>query len=395
MRGENETTKLVDKTGIRVLIGADIVPTSKSMNYFIEADIDALIGKELKEELECADIRIFNLETPLADVETPIRKCGPNLIAPIAAINGIRSLNPTCLTLANNHIMDHGKKGLCSTIEMLNKVNIPFVGIGRNISEAQRPWIIEIKGMRLGVYACTEHEFSIADEDSCGANPFDPLESFDHVAGLKNTCDYVIVLYHGGKEYFRYPSPKLQKYCRKFVEKGADLVVCQHTHCIGCEEKYKEGVIVYGQGNFLFEKYENEYWDTSLIVCMDISKLRADIKYIPLKRTTPGVRIATSETEDMIMNSFTDRSREIAETGKVEEIYNSYVKKNGHIPLTRINPFLTSLPCRILSKLTGGVFRSWYIKRCWLKKDLYQVLNTLECEAWHEMLLTYLKNNRL
>lgn len=42
---------------------------------------------------------------------------------------------------------------------------------------------------------------------SAGANPFDVLESFDDVQALKEHCDYVIVLYHGGKEFYRYPSP--------------------------------------------------------------------------------------------------------------------------------------------------------------------------------------------
>lgn len=80
---------------------------------------------------------------------------------------------------------------------------------------------------------CTENEFSSATMHSAGANPFDVLESFDDVQALKEHCDYVVVLYHGGKEFYRYPSPMLQRYCRKFIEKGASLVLCQHSHCIG------------------------------------------------------------------------------------------------------------------------------------------------------------------
>ena len=80
------------------------------------------------------------------------------------------------------------------------------------------------------------------------------MESLDHIQNLKDQCDYVIVLYHGGKEHYRYPSPYLQRVARKMVEKGADLVVCQHSHCIGCYEKYKDSMIIYDQGNFIFER---------------------------------------------------------------------------------------------------------------------------------------------
>lgn len=137
-------------------------------------------------------------------------------------------------TLANNHILDQGEQGLHSTMDVLNSNNIPFAGVGKNIQEASKPYIKQFENFRLGVYCCAEHEFSIANENKAGANPFDPLESLDHISQLKKEVDYLVVLYHWGKEHYRYPSPNLQKTCRKLVEKGADLVVCQHSHFIGC-----------------------------------------------------------------------------------------------------------------------------------------------------------------
>ena len=195
----------------------------------------------------------------MVDEQTPIEKFGPNLYAPKITIKGIKGLDPTLLTLANNHILDQGIKGLESTIKLLNENNIPYTGIRKNLHAANIGYTIENSGYKLGIYACAENEFSIATSTQPGANPFDPLESLDHIKALKNECDYVIVLYHGGKEHYRYPSPYLQKVCRKIVEKGADLVVCQHSHCVGSYEKYKSSTIVYGQGNFIFNKYRNEY----------------------------------------------------------------------------------------------------------------------------------------
>lgn len=42
----------------------------------------------------------------------PIAKCGHNLIAPTSSVNGIKALNPSLLTLANNHILDQEEQGL-------------------------------------------------------------------------------------------------------------------------------------------------------------------------------------------------------------------------------------------------------------------------------------------
>ena len=48
-----------------------------------------------------------------------------------------------------------------------------------------------------------------------GANPFDVLESFDDVEALKKTCDYVIVLYHGGKEFLSLSIANVTKILQK------------------------------------------------------------------------------------------------------------------------------------------------------------------------------------
>ena len=240
------------------VIGADIVPTDSNMQLFVQRDMKTLIGDELISILKNAEYRIFNLETPLTDVAQPIIKHGPNLITPTAAVEGFKELGIDLLTIANNHIMDQGECGLFSTIQTLDRAEINYVGAGRNIREACRPFTFRFNGKDIGIYACTEHEFSVADDNRPGANPFDPLWSLDHVEELHKSVDYVIILYHGGKEHYRYPSPMLQKTCHRLVDKGADLVLCQHSHCIGCEEKYRDGTIVYGQGNFIFDNDDND-----------------------------------------------------------------------------------------------------------------------------------------
>ena len=238
---------------MQIIIGADLVPTSSNSGLFSSGKVEELVDASLMKILNESDYRIFNLEVPLSDVERPIVKCGPNLIAPSATIAGFKALHVDLLTLANNHILDQGEKGLSSTLQALSQHNIEYVGAGMDSEQAAQPFIFSFSEKKIGVYACAEHEFSIATVLTAGANPFDPLWSFDHVSSLKEKCDYVIILYHGGKEHYRYPSPGLQKVCRRFIDKGADLVVCQHSHCIGCEEKYNNGTIVYGQGNFLFD----------------------------------------------------------------------------------------------------------------------------------------------
>ena len=306
-----------------MIIGGDIVPTETNYDIFAAGDVQHLAGEALLAELRAADFRIFNLETPLTDTACPIAKCGPNLITPTRTLPGIKAFAPSLLALANNHILDEGAQGLASTMRLLKENDLPFIGAGHNLSEAQQPYIFEAEGKKIGIYNCAEHEFTIAEADKPGANPFDWLDSPDHIAALKNECDFVVVLYHGGKEHYRYPSPLLQKVCRKIADKGADLVVCQHSHCVGCMERYHDSVLVYGQGNFLFDDSDSEFWQTSLLVKVSFGR-KTDVSFLPLCKRGNTVRLAEGNEAEQIMSGFEERSNEIRQPDKIAQLYRAF-----------------------------------------------------------------------
>lgn len=371
---------------VTLIIGGDLCPTKTNFHLFSNSNIDRIIGKELNNILSSADIRVFNLETPLSDIKKPIKKYGPNLAAPISTINGIKSLNPTLLCLANNHILDQDEQGLFSTIEILRKVNIGYFGAGKNLADARKPAIIEKNNIKIGFYACTEHEFSNATEISAGANPFDPLESLDHIKNLKDMCDYLIVLYHGGKELYPYPSPNLQKVCRKIVDRGANLVVCQHSHCIGTIEEYNGSTIIYGQGNFIFDYSDHEAWQTGLLLKVTFLDKKASIDYIPICKNEEIVRIASDVERDKIISELISRSKNITIPGFIEKEYSKFCRKirNGYLRLLAgFNPLVSRF-----DRLTGG----FLVTIIYNKKNVKAIENIIECEAHREIILRQLRD---
>ena len=52
---------------VRLLIGADLVPTKNNIDLFDEGAINELIGTEIVRIFNIADYRIINLEVPLVD----------------------------------------------------------------------------------------------------------------------------------------------------------------------------------------------------------------------------------------------------------------------------------------------------------------------------------------
>ena len=371
-----------------ILIGADFVPTESNKKHFSDGEISYLFGDELLSVLRSADYRIFNLETPLTDQKSPIDKVGPSLIAPTSTINAYKAIDVNMLTLANNHVMDQGLRGLMSTIRTLKEAGIAYMGVGRDIEEASRPHIFEFSQKRVGIYACAEHEFSIVNEEKAGANPFDPFDSCDHIRELKKECDYVIVLYHGGKQYYRYPSPQLQKRCRKMVDAGANLVICQHSHCIGCEEDMESGKIVYGQGNFLFDDSDKECWKTGMLV--EITD-QFDVSYIPVIKKENTVRLAGTEEKGKILREFENRSKEILSDDFVYMRY-SQLADETLMKYLYVLQGKESVLFRILNKLSRNRIREKRLKHLYGNKQCRAIRNSIECEAHHELLLQALKN---
>lgn len=307
----------------KMIIGADLVPWKTNYDLFEEGNVQKLIGKELEKELFNADFRVFNLETPVCTHKDPIYKCGANFITPPETLKGVKALCPSLLTLANNHIMDQGEQGLFATVDNLKQYDIPYMGVGKNLDDAKKPYIIKADGKKIGILNVAEHEFSIATDTKAGANPFDPLESPDDAFELKAECDFVVVLFHGGKEHYRYPSPNLQKICRKLADKGADLVVCQHSHCIGCKEEYKDSLIVYGQGNFHFDHSEMETTFTSLVIEASFDD-KMHVRFIPIQKDGNVIKMADEEAAKEIMEGFETRSGEIKESGFIQKKYNEF-----------------------------------------------------------------------
>lgn len=373
---------------VSILLAGDTVPTKSNFHLFSYGDAEALVGKELLNLFYQCDLTIANLETPLADRQTPISKWGPNLIAPNETAKGLVSLGVNAVSLANNHIMDQGTEGFESTLNVLDVAGIHYFGAGKNLRNACVPYIYEKNGIKIGVFSCTEHEFSIAEDDLPGANPFDALYSFDFVAEIKSQCDFVLVIYHGGKEHYRYPSPDLQKVCRRFAEKGADLVVCQHSHCIGCVEEWDSSTIVYGQGNFIFDNSESEFWETALLLKIKVRRDSFKVHYFPIKKHEAGVRLAKGAGSEEIITAFKRRSFEILDPSFIKKEYACYAKKNLPNYLRTFIPGAQTIAFRVLYKIIGKKNRAIINKSI----NYLAVQNYLECEAHRELFLAGLKH---
>jgi len=251
---------------MRILVAGDLLPYGRVARLFDKKKYEEVLC-QVRGCIKGADYSVANFECPICKgEERPIEKCGPNHKCTDSVIGAIQYAGFCCVTLANNHFRDYGDKGCENTLRLLNTNGIDHVGGGLNSTEAARVLYREVKDMQLAIINCCEHEFSIATETTAGSNPLNPIQQYYAIQEARRKADYVLVVVHGGHEMWQLPSPRMKQTYQFFIDAGADAVINHHQHCFSGYEIYKGKPIVYGLGNFCFDKpgYFKGLWNMAI-----------------------------------------------------------------------------------------------------------------------------------
>jgi poly-gamma-glutamate synthesis protein (capsule biosynthesis protein) len=213
-----------------------------------------------------ADIRMINLENPISlrGDKTPKEfnfRMHPKYLGVLKDAN----INVVCL--ANNHIYDYGKDALLDTLSYLDSAGIRHVGAGENLSMARKPVILEVNRKKIGFLAYYGNgSWYPASEGSPGTAPRIKALIRDDLRALRENekVDFIVVNYHWGQEGSNYPEPFQVDLAHFTVECGANLIIGHHPHVLQGIEKYKNGIIVYSLGNFLFGYASSKEYDTAI-----------------------------------------------------------------------------------------------------------------------------------
>jgi poly-gamma-glutamate synthesis protein (capsule biosynthesis protein) len=286
------------------------------------------------------------------------------------------------VTLANNHILDYGREGWNDTLDVLSKADMDYVGAGNNLDEASKIFSVDIKGKKLAVINCCEHEFTIASTDYPGANPLNPIAQYYKIKEAKESADYVIVIVHGGHEHFQLPSPRMKETYRFFVDAGADAVVNHHQHCFSGYEMYQDKPIIYGLGNFCFDSINNKYegWYYGYMVEMNLDS-QITFSIIPYEqcKAKPTVHLLPSDTFDQ---ELAELNKIIADENmlscKVNEYYSSSAKNYELVFSPLSNRYLV-----------GAAYRRW-IPTFLSAKKIMNILNYVDCESHRDRVIDML-----
>ncbi|MBQ4361825.1 MAG: CapA family protein [Lachnospiraceae bacterium] len=387
-----------------IMIAGDLFPSQKNMDQFLAGDGQALYGEKLLELFRGADCRVCNLEGALTDTGKAIKKVDPVICAPTQAVNGVKALGIDCVSLANNHILDCGAAGYEETCRTLSENGIGFFGAGPNKDEIGASMIIDTSagtdadaagarpGKKVGFYAVAETMFNVPGADYPGANLYDEYRTLKEIRELKGQCDYLIVLYHGGTEFFWFNSKMARRRFHRMAESGADLVIAQHTHCVGIEEEYQGSRLIYGQGDFLFARSVNEYKETGLVI--EVTVPRGDGEGKTAGSDAAGAVQITKHLvrhsggavfydEEQDMTAFDERSRRFADGETFDREFEEYAQEKLTMFLRAFRGH--NVGDMIYRKIFGPEKYARYIRKKYNEKQILRMISALQFEEFNEV----------
>ncbi|WP_433499255.1 CapA family protein [Sphaerimonospora sp. CA-214678] len=222
--------------------------------------------------LRKSDLTALNLETAITTGGRPAPGKQYTFRAPASAFTALKAAGVDVVTMANNHGMDYMESGLADTLTAIKKSRFPVIGIGKNDTEAFRPFRATVKGNRVSIIGATQvldTEFIqswTAGPDKAGlASAKDEPRLIRAVRQARKNSDTVIVFLHWGAELVKCPTPVQRGLADKLIKAGADVIVGSHAHILLGGGYSGRAYVQYGLGNFVFYNWGPETGATGVL----------------------------------------------------------------------------------------------------------------------------------
>jgi poly-gamma-glutamate synthesis protein (capsule biosynthesis protein) len=238
--------------------------------------------QRIRDVIQSADVAFANLEMPLSNrTRTTGAFTGREEFADALAWAGM-----DVVSTANNHAFDGESLGVLDTTEALRRAGVGWVGTGRDLEEARRPYIIEKNGIRIAFlgYAVTANggPVAFAGPDKPGLVPMDIFIIREDIERVRDQADFVAVSLHWAIENARQTHPEARRFAYELVDLGADIVLGHHPHQPRGVEIYNGKVIFYSLGNFIFG-HNHEYWIDGYLARLTLTPERiTQVEILPI-----------------------------------------------------------------------------------------------------------------
>lgn len=239
-----------------IAVGDMMLGTNYPSPSYLPANGGRDLLKDVEPILQDADVTFGNLEGTILDKGGTAKRCkDPSVCyafrSPESYINHLTNAGFDVVSIANNHTGDFGPTGRARTKQVLDEAGIHYAGLAGTDETAT--W--EKDGIKYGFAAFAPNS------GTCDVRNIPRAAAI--VKKLEETCDVVLVSFHGGAEgaknqhvpkrtetYYGENRGDVHKFAHAMIDAGADLILGHGPHVTRAAELYKNRFIIYSLGNF-------------------------------------------------------------------------------------------------------------------------------------------------
>ncbi|WFB06141.1 CapA family protein [Streptomyces sp. LX-29] len=266
-------------------------------------------------EAAAPDVRVVNLETSVTRCDTFAPAKGIHYRMHPDNLPALTVVRPDVCVLANNHVLDFGRRGLEETLHTLAEAGLRVAGAGRDAEQARRPTAVPVAGggrvlvLAFGVPSSgIPHTWAATDERP-GVHVVPELTTAaatalaDRLRAVRRPGDLAVASVHWGSNW-GYEIPRTQiHFAHTLVDAGVDLVHGHSSHHPRPMEVYRGKLVLYGCGDFIddyegisgYARYRDDLRLAYLAALSPETGRLTALRMVPLQAHRLRLRYATPE----------------------------------------------------------------------------------------------------
>lgn len=227
----------------------------------------------MKDRISAHDLAFYNQETILGGVELGVSTY-PRFNSPREVGDAFLDAGFNLVSLANNHTLDRGEKGVLASLEYWAKQkNVLVAGSYHSVEERNNVRTVTVKGTTCAflAYTTSTNGLKAPKGKEHYVNLYDSETVRGDVERAKKKADVVIVSIHWGSEYVFTPTEEQTTIAEHLSKLGVHIVIGHHPHVVQPVVMVRDTLVIYSLGNFLSAQ-KDLFKNVGLFVSLDVVK---------------------------------------------------------------------------------------------------------------------------
>ena len=248
VEGKKEKKMSIVAVGDCLIHGALYMDARTGSNTY---DFSGMIS-EVEPLIKDYDLKFFNQESIIGGKDLGVSHY-PRFNSPDEIGDAMVNIGFNMVSLANNHTLDMGEKGILYSNEYWN--NKKIIKSGTNSSEEERNNIQVYKqnDIKYGylAYTTVTNGLSAPEGKDYLINVYDKDQVKVDIDKIKDKVDVIIVSMHWGEEYTHTPVTEEKEIAEYLSDLGVNLIIGTHPHVIQPVQYVNDTLVIYSLGNFI------------------------------------------------------------------------------------------------------------------------------------------------